>query len=120
MRQNRRRFLQRSFALAAVSLSTACGMVPFPGQSASGAPRVPRIGYLTLTTTAVAELEAVRDGLRELGYVDGQSISIEVRRSESIEQFAAPAGELVALPVDVILTSGGTGSTQAAMDATST
>jgi len=75
---------------------------------------------LTLTTTAVAELEAVRDGLRELGYVDGQSISIEVRRSESIEQFAAPAGELVALPVDVILTSGGTGSTQAAMDATST
>ena len=99
---------------------SACALAVGSRYAGQQPPKVPRIGYLTLTTTDAAEIAAFRDGLRELGYVEGQNIAIEVRRAESIEQFAALAAELVALPVDLILTSGGTASTQAAMGATRT
>ena len=70
----------------------------------------PRIGYLTtgsleLPETRVA-LNAIRQGLRELGYFDGQNIVIEVRAADSkIERFPALASELVGLTVDVIVAS---------------
>jgi putative tryptophan/tyrosine transport system substrate-binding protein len=118
--QSRRQFVQHSLSLAALSLLSGCGVVPLPWQPTPSRPRIPRIGYLAQMTTAPSELEAFRDGLHQLGYVEGQSIVIEVRRSEGTEQFAAPAAELVALPVELIVTSGGPVSTQAVMGATRT
>jgi putative tryptophan/tyrosine transport system substrate-binding protein len=74
--------------------------------------RVPRIGYLATASTSTnpARTEAFRQGLRELGYVEGKNISIEYR---------ALAADLVRLKVDVIVTNGAT-STRAAKEATST
>ena len=72
--------------------------------------KVPRIGFLAtgsleLPETRVA-LNAFRQGLRELGYFDGQNIVIEVRAADSkIERFPALASELVGLNVDVIVAS---------------
>src|SRR5215204_4491127 len=117
-RQGRRQFLQTSLTLAGLSLLSGCGVVSLPGQPASRGTKVPRIGYLALRTASPAELEAFRDGLRDLGYVEGQNITMEVRLAES--PGSAPAAELVAVPVDLIVTSGATGEIQAAMDATRT
>jgi len=64
VQMGRRRLLQSSLALAGLGLLTGCGALPAPGQQP---PKVPRIGYLTGVTTAAAELEAFRAGLRELG-----------------------------------------------------
>ena len=86
--------------------------------------KVPRIGYLTtgsleLPETRVA-LNAFRQGLRELGYFDGQNIVIEVRAADSkIERFPVLASELVGLKVDVIVASSSL-SGRAAQQATTT
>src|SRR3954451_24013207 len=79
-RHPRRRFLQGSLALGGLSLCAGCGAVPSPRQQAS---KVPQIRYLALKDTGAAEIEAFRGGLRELGYLDGQTIAIEVRLAES-------------------------------------
>jgi putative tryptophan/tyrosine transport system substrate-binding protein len=84
--------------------------------------KVPRIGWLTtgfLSSTS-ARMEALRQGLSELGYVEGKSILIEWRGADNIrEQRSALAEELVRLKVDVIVTAG-SASTRAAKAATST
>ncbi|TMA94120.1 MAG: ABC transporter substrate-binding protein [Deltaproteobacteria bacterium] len=74
--------------------------------------KVPLIGYLTVTSLSANEARtgAFREGLRELGYVEGKNISIEYR---------ALAADLVRLKVDVIVTRGAT-ATRAAKEATST
>jgi putative ABC transport system substrate-binding protein len=115
--ESRRRFLHCILSAFGLGLLAGCGVGP-PWRPISGRPRVPRIGYLALRTTSTAEIEAFRDGLRELGYVEGQNVTIEVRLTES--PGSAPAAELVALPVDLIVTSGATGEIEAAMDATRT
>jgi putative ABC transport system substrate-binding protein len=79
--------------------------------------KVPRIGYLG---TTLARIGAFRQGLRELGYVEGKNIVIERRDSEGRgERVPALAAELGRLKVDVIVTSGAT-STRAAKEATVT
>ncbi len=71
-------------------------------------PKVPRIGILEPATSSstAARIEAFRQGLRELGYIEGQNITIEYRyadgKSERIPDLAA---ELVNLKVDLIVTS---------------
>ena len=82
--------------------------------------KVPRIGYLTGATPAgqSARIEAFRQGLRELGYVEGKNIVIEYRYAEEkLDRLPALAAELVRLKVDVIVT-GGAGNTRAAKNAT--
>jgi ABC-type uncharacterized transport system substrate-binding protein len=83
--------------------------------------KVPRIGYLSpLSPTDNPHLlEAFRQGLRELGYVEGQNIAIEYRFAEGRpERLPALAAELVRLKVDVILTTAAP-APQAAKQATS-
>jgi len=76
------------------------------GGEAQQAAKAARIGYLSPTSAAADALysEAFRQGLRALGYVEGQNIFIEARyadgRSERLSDFAA---ELVRLKVDVIV-----------------
>jgi len=76
---------------------------------AQPAAKVYRIGVLETTSAAlnVANLEAFRHGLRELGYVEGHNLVIAYRSADGRpERFPALATELVRLPVDLILTRG--------------
>jgi putative ABC transport system substrate-binding protein len=68
--------------------------------------KMPRIGFLFIGSKDQPHLEAFRQGLRDLGYVEGKNISIEYRYAEG-KPDALPtlAGELVGLNVDVILTT---------------
>ena len=70
---------------------------------------MPRIGFLG-NSTAALEANLVgpfREGLRELGYVEGRNILIEYRWAEGrCERFPALIAELMALKVDVIVTAG--------------
>ena len=90
--------------------------------NAQKAKRMHRIGWLSPASAAdgLPNLEALRAGLREVGYVESQNITIEARwadgRSERLPQLAA---ELVRLPVDVLCTAGSQAS-GAAKQATST
>ena len=81
--------------------------------------KVPRIGYLVASSPGQGS-EAFRQGLRELGYVDGKNIVIEQRvaegKSDRLTTFAA---ELVHLNVDVIVTAGSS-ATRPAKEATTT
>jgi len=102
-----------------------CSMlhVPFSPALAQQPAKIPRIGYLggtSPTTGGPARSEALRQGIRELGYVEGKSIVIEYRWSEGkLDRIPALAAELVRLKVDVIV-SGGPPTTRAAKEATST
>ena len=71
--------------------------------------KIPRIGYLNAVSpsTVSDRIEALRQGLRELGYVEGKNIVIEYRYAEGkLDRLPALASELVRLKVDVIVTSG--------------
>ena len=76
---------------------------------AQSSSRVPLIGFLG-NSTATLEANLIgsfRDGLRDLGYIEGQNIFIEYRWAEGkYERFPALIGELIGLKVDVIVTAG--------------
>src|SRR5215471_11960127 len=115
-----------------VGKSTALGVLvalllafSFPAE-AQQPKKVPRIGYLSAGDPAgdpssnAARIEPFRQGLRELGYVEGKNIFIEWRYAEGkLDRLPALAAELVLLKVDVIVTSGPT-VTRAAKEATHT
>ena len=68
--------------------------------------KIPRVGYLAAVSAAAdaPRLDAFRQGLRELGYVEGQNIIIEYRhRDREFERLPDIAAELVLLNVDVIV-----------------
>jgi putative ABC transport system substrate-binding protein len=91
--------------------------------SAQPAGKVYRIGYLSTSSgsnTYVRPLEALRQGLRELGWVEGKNIVIEYRYAEGrIDRLPGLAEELVRLKVDIIVASP-TSSALAAKDASRT
>jgi putative tryptophan/tyrosine transport system substrate-binding protein len=72
--------------------------------------KVQKIGFLASPGSGPIQhfYEVFRDGLRELGYVDGKNIAFEYRSAGSGVQLAELATELVGLKVDVIVTPGGT------------
>jgi len=76
--------------------------------------RVPRIGYLESGSPGTPLVEAFREGLGDLGWIDGQNIAVEVRAAEGkYDRLPELAAELVRLKVDVIFAS----STPAALAA---
>jgi putative ABC transport system substrate-binding protein len=90
-------------------------MVPRAVEAQPSAP-VPRIGLLSILSPAVgqAKAESFRQGLREVGYIEGQNILIESRWAEGHrERFAELAADLVRMQVAVI----GADSTPAALAA---
>jgi putative ABC transport system substrate-binding protein len=91
---------RRHFLFAAGALLAA----PF-GAEAQQAANVARIGYLGRDIVPGPHLpEALRQGLRDLGYVEGRNLVIEYRDAEGkSERLPALAAELVALKVDVIV-----------------
>jgi len=89
---------------------------------AQQAGKVYRVGMLETRSTVLnaANIDAFRQGLRELGYKEGQNLEIEYRSSDGRdERFPGLAGELVRLKVDLILTRG-TPAALAAKSATRT
>lgn len=88
--------------VAALTLSMLAG----PSRSnAQQPPRLGRIGVLMPGAPPDALLEALRGGLRELGYTEGQNLTLEVRYAEGkLDRLPALAGELVQLKVDVMTT----------------
>ena len=102
-------------ALSAILLALA---LPTEAQQPK---KVPRIGVLSPGSPGPSPLlDAFRQGLRELGYVEGQNIAVEYRFAEANpEPLSDLAGELVRLKVDVILTVN-TAASQAAKNATKT
>ncbi len=107
-----------------ITRRTFCSMLlalPFPVH-AQQPTKIPRIGYLDAASLSVnaARIEAFRQGLRELGYVEGKNIVIEWRSAEGkLDRLPALASELVGLKVDIIV-SAGVSVTRAAKEATST
>jgi putative tryptophan/tyrosine transport system substrate-binding protein len=83
--------------------------------------KVPRIGFLSSTSSPRStRTEAFRQGLRELGYVEGKNIVIEwPSAEEKPDRLRALAAELVRLKVDIIVSSAPT-PTRAAKEATAT
>jgi putative ABC transport system substrate-binding protein len=89
---------------------------------AQPAGKIPHIGFLSTTSLSIisARIEALRQGLRELGYVEGRTIVIEWRSAEGkADLIPALAVELVRLKVDIIVAAGAT-DTRAAKEATTT
>src|ERR1044071_5654671 len=83
----------------------ACALLVALCSSAEAQPqkKVPRIGYLASDSRAPT-LETFRQGLRDFGYIEGQSIQIEWRFTEDKpEKFPELAAELARLKVDAIV-----------------
>ncbi len=93
-----------------------------PSAPAQQPKKIPRIGVLGATSpaTIASRLEAFRQGLREVGYVEGKNILIEYRYADGkLDRVPALAAEMVRLNVEVILT-GGSAATRPAKEATAT
>jgi putative ABC transport system substrate-binding protein len=108
---DRRRFLLTSLAGAIVTPLAA---------EAQPADKIARIGYLAANLVAnPRNREAFRQGLHDLGYVEGRNVVIEYRDAAgNLERFPALAAELVTLKVDVIFAAGATPAALAAKHAT--
>jgi putative ABC transport system substrate-binding protein len=117
--ESRRQFLRGSLALGSLSLLSGCG-VTLPW--AQPGPRTARIGWLAFgTPTGMREtFDTVRQGLADLGYLEGQNLLIEARWAEDqASRLPQLAQDLVRLSPEVIVTQA-TPATQAVKAATST
>src|SRR5713226_8477746 len=107
----------RGMYLGALVLAFLLVASPLATQ-AQHAGKVHRIGVLRPLPPNDPPMVAFRQGLRDLGYVDGETLMIEYRSAEGqLERLPELAAELVRLKVDVIV-AGGTRATRAAMAAT--
>ena len=98
------------FALGAMLFALS-----FPVEAQQPAPNVPRIGFLTPNSASdpltMLRLDVLRQGLRDLGYVEGKNITIEYRYAEEkFERLSELAEELVRLKIDLFVV----GTTRAA------
>ncbi len=96
---------RQTLIIAVLILAIAAAAPPVDAQQP---PKAAKIGVLNPSTPAATAhfLEAFRQGLRELGYVEGKTFVLEPRYSEArAERLRDLARELVSLKVDVILTS---------------
>src|ERR1700674_4260182 len=88
--------------LALMAGALAAPLASFAQQPA----KIARIGFLHPASAQGADirLQAFRDGLRELGYVEGKNLQLEVRWGEGkLERLPALAAELVQAKVDIIV-----------------
>ena len=106
-------------SVVGVIVTLTLGLLAAPLTAAAPpAGKVWRIGYLVAGIGRIPE--AFRQGLRDLGYVEGQNLTIEYRHADNqLDRLADLAAELVRLPVDVLVTGGGNAA-RAARQVTST
>jgi putative tryptophan/tyrosine transport system substrate-binding protein len=102
-----------------ITLALGLLLEPFAAE-AQPAKKLPHIGYLALRSEPADQDAAFQQGLRELGWVEGQNMAIEYRwAADRVDRLPALAEELVRLEVDVIVASA-TPVVKAAKHATST
>jgi putative ABC transport system substrate-binding protein len=83
--------------------------------------KIPRIGYLSLNSGFVVQDESFRQGLRQLGYIEGQNILVEWRFVDGkSERYTDVVAEFVRLKADAIVTASGDEPIIAAMSVTKT
>jgi len=95
----------RPYTIAVLLLAVVAGGLPVAAQQA---PKIPKVGLLTPSTPVAAAplVEAFKQGLRELGYIEGKTFLLEVRYGEAKrERLRELARDLVAVKVDVIVVS---------------
>jgi putative ABC transport system substrate-binding protein len=93
-------------------LAIAILVSPYLAHAQQATGKIPRIGYLDFGNSDRAK--AFRQGIHELGYVEGRNIAIEYRSAEGeLDRLPELAAELVRLKVDVIVTSSGQGALRA-------
>jgi putative tryptophan/tyrosine transport system substrate-binding protein len=107
-----------------ITAFTLCAMLLALCASAAAqqSTKIPRIGFLSASSLSAnaARTEAFRQGLRELGYVEGKNIVIDWRSAEGkADRLPALGAELVRLKVDIIV-SGSPTATRSANEATVT
>src|SRR5499426_500703 len=107
----------------AVVLAVSLSLAPHVAE-AQQRDQIPRVGYLSPgspdDSVRLRRFEAFRQGLRELGYVDGENIAIESRWAEgNYDRYPALAADLVRVKSNVIVAVGGA-ATQATQRATKT
>ena len=106
------------FALCSMLLALS-----FPAQAQQAGNKVHRMGILRSGRPSfyVSQHEVVRQGLRELGYIEGKNLMIEYRYAKSkLGRLPDLAAELVRLKVDVLVISPGPATIRAAQGATRT
>jgi ABC-type uncharacterized transport system substrate-binding protein len=111
---DRRRFLLTSLAGALAA--------PRPAEAQATRP-IPRVGIVAATSPAAArhQVDAFREGLRELGYIDRQSIVVEERWAHGkLERFTELISDLQRANVDVIVVASAAGARAAKDVATAT
>jgi len=89
------------------------GLLAAPVAAGAQQPAMPVIGYLSQRspTDSASIVAAFRQGLNEMGYVEGQNVAIEFRYAEGqIDRLPALASDLVRRNVNVFVATGGTGS----------
>jgi len=108
---NRRAFLSGAAALLAAPLAAEAQQVP----------KIGRIGYLGYSGSDPSGIEGLRQGLRELGYVEGQNVVVEYRYADNRpERLPLLLRELIDLKVDVLLAQGTAVTASAKRHATKT
>ncbi len=103
VRAGRRQFLRGSLALAGLGLLAGCAGLPPQARQAA---RTPHIGELwsRVYEPLPPRYPAFLEGLRDLGWVEGQHVAFERRYAEDrAERFPELAAELVRLQVDVLI-----------------
>ena len=94
---------RRELIKAIAGSAAACWPVVGRAQQAA---KIKRVGFLRVGRPPESWVDGLRQGLRELGYVEGQDITIELGLPADAERVAEAIAELVRLKVDVILASG--------------
>ena len=102
--------------LIGLVLALSLALAPLAAAQQKG--KVYRIGLLSIAT--VTYIDAFRQGLRDLGYVEGRTIVIEYREAQSYERLPELAKELVGLKPDIIVSAGGSLVARAVQAVTST
>lgn len=95
-------------AVVLVSQMLCLGMAFAGPVTAEPSAKVYRVAYMAMSTatTAAPYVDALKMALRDLGYVEGRNLVIDVRWAEGHpERFPAMAAELIALHPDVIVTA---------------
>ena len=97
--------MRRREFITVVGAAAAAAAWPLAARAQQTA-KIPRVGFLFYGSPGPSpEVDAFRQGLRELGYIEGQNIAVEYRfASGRVEQLPELAAELVRLKLDVIVT----------------
>ena len=105
-----------------LTLGAGALIAPFASAVELHDKKMPRIGYLSVTTAERDKewLNSFRQGLKDLGYIEGKNIAIEVRHAAGYRERLAPlALELAKLKIDVFVVYGAPVAVQAAQKADS-